>query len=329
MCVCVCVCVCVCACVRVCVRVCVTVCCVSPRPGQEKLEDPVLVETTSEASAPSMSDVLLVVVGGEGGELSRSEPDSLSLTSQTSSVETTSALSTVPPPSSLASSEPAAMTLHHSEGREKEVGVGEGEKPSSQASSETTTKPKMDSTPSHREKEKGVREGEVGDGSVEIQQEVLMDTQLLVDTTDSTSDSLCVEGEGGGGGGSVMFQDQQLLTEVFAGGEATCELGEIGEGEGGNGEKEREERDDKSGNYSVELSSSDQFTLLIQSSESNLARIRYTHLHTHTHTHTLCAGLCCVYCVMFLPLDLSLWNCTQRSTHYLSNTSPPPNYRDK
>ena len=225
-------------------------------------------EDTGTTGGPASS--CGVRVGDEAG---KREPDSLSLASQTSSVEASSLL----PTSSAGGSEPPVLERTLSESKATTDGGGEVE--------------------GRRLREEG---GEAeSDGGVCTEEEAPPQTQLLVDMSTSTTELPSGEREGGE---TVVFQDQQLLAEVFAGGRSESrELGEKGEGgsvEKGKGEGEKT-GDVKGGNYSVELTSSDQFNLLIQSSESNLARIRYNILtystiptsmkmYVHKHSYHSC-----------------------------------------
>ena len=216
-----------------------------PRPGQE-------VDTTNEgtnSSSLTRSSSGARLVGGEEGQ---KEPDTLSLTSQASSVDTSSSL-----PNSSLPITPSVIVNGSSVPGLNESAASDGGKEG------TVEEVKV--------KREEAREGEdARDGNVSTEER----SELLVDTSELES----MEGGGGKGGGgegegeSVVFQDEQLLAEVFAGGGS--ESGD--QGEKGVEVGEMKTGEVKSGNYSVELSSSDQLALLIQSSESNLARIRYT-----------------------------------------------------
>ena len=250
-----------------------------PRPGQESIEDSPLVDTTNEdtkGGSLTKSSSGARLVGGEEGQ---NEPDTLSLTSQASSVDTSSSLpnTSLPIASSSIVSGSSVPGLNESPASDggKGGGVEEGEV---------------------RGKREEARVGEDGrDGNVSTEEWC----ELLVDTSELES----TEGEGGEGGGgkgegeSVVFQDEQLLAEVFAGGGS--ESGDQGQkgvevGEGG----EMRTGEVKSGNYSVELSSSDQLALLIQSSESNLARIRYIILTVYQFS-SFHIFMCVIYTCMF------------------------------
>jgi hypothetical protein len=238
------------------------------RPGQESIEDSPLVDTTNEdtkGGSLTKSSSGARLVGGEEGQ---NEPDTLSLTSQASSVDTSSSLpnTSLPIASSSIVSGSSVPGLNESPASDggKGGGVEEGE------------------VRGKREEARVGEDGRDGNASTEEWCELLVDTSELEST----------EGEGGEGGGgkgegeSVVFQDEQLLAEVFAGGGS--ESGGQGQkgvevGEGG----EMRTGEVKSGNYSVELSSSDQLALLIQSSESNLARIRVELADLHREKQSL------------------------------------------
>ena len=238
-------------------------CCVSSRPGQDNS----LVETASEDRGTSDSS-LTSGAALVGGEERLKEPDTLSLTSQASSVDTTSSvpISSLPIASSSLVSE-SSVVFGLSESTASKGGNLEGEGKGGEG---------------RGRKEEGVRDTGV---SSEEQSGLLVDTSELVSTEGEGEEGGGGEGGGGEGGKSMVFQDQQLLAEVFAG-----ESGDIGavasqweekevKKKTGEGE-EQKTGEDRGGNYSVELSSSDQLALLIQSSESNLARIRYIYTHS-------------------------------------------------
>ena len=226
--------------------------CVCIRPGQ--IDDPILVDVTADDVSTG------VKTGGISVEAdSKTELDSISLTSQTSStVETgrdTTTTETYPTLSTTTDSLDIRSTINdeHSEG-----GVSDTRRESEGV---------MDSEP----------RGVVGIGNGgSVRSDARMQSDLLVDV--SSSEQGHVEREEKEGS-----NDQQLLAEVFVSGESgevegkgeggECEKGEEGRvKEGGGGKVKAEEV--KSANYSVELTSSDQLTVLIQSSESNLAKIR-------------------------------------------------------
>ncbi|CAI8025051.1 hypothetical protein GBAR_LOCUS14498 [Geodia barretti] len=226
------------------------------RPGQE-------VDTTNEgtnSSSLTRSSSGARLVGGEEGQ---KEPDTLSLTSQASSVDTSSSL-----PNSSLPITPSVIVNGSSVPGLNESAASDGGKEG------TVEEVKV--------KREEAREGEdARDGNVSTEER----SELLVDTSELES----MEGGGGKGGGgegegeSVVFQDEQLLAEVFAGGGS--ESGD--QGEKGVEVGEMKTGEVKSGNYSVELSSSDQLALLIQSSESNLARIRLELADLHREKQSL------------------------------------------
>ena len=90
-------------------------------------------------------------------------------------------------------------------------------------------------------------------------------------------------GVSGGGEGAKKRED------VREGGGTAGEGGEVKGGEEERVEKVGEKREPEAVNYSVELTS-DQLTLLLQSLESNLTRIRYNvHNYISACTYSICA----------------------------------------
>ena len=296
-------------CLHWCVCVCVA------RPGQERMEDPILVDTSSEPTeaGPTLTNTLPNREVGEfkgSGEVTKSELDSLSVASQTSSVDTSSTVTglTLAPemdtssivtgltlaPEMDISSTVTGLTLAPEIVSESGTATKQDDKSGSNKKDVVKTEvgKREEGEREDGEREEGEREeGEREEGervqrrerenvAESASEEMVTETPLLVDTSNIvvTSEGVCVEGEEGGRKGVTVFQDQQLLAEVFAGDRS--ESGEPGEGvkgaAGGGENQEKTVLEAKTGNYSVELTSSDQLTLLIQSSESNLARIRFT-----------------------------------------------------
>lgn len=238
------------------------------RPGQERVDDPyaALLDISPENSSPKSNSASIG---------SRTELDSVSLASQASSVEASRdshSVANEPLDGSVTTSEPCDTSDERTVDKEKDVET-EGQ----------------DMT---REGE-GEREGggilpTSGDDDGKDKETLLVD---LSNVEDEDRERERKEESGAESGGA----EQHLLAEVFSGdleGEGRKEE-EEGDKRKGEGEKvkggkltiEGEEVDQKNGeteekqtenvNYSVELTASEQLTLLIQSSESNLARIRY------------------------------------------------------
>lgn len=209
------------------------------RPGLERVDDSILVDTPTLSESVNKTSI---------------ESDSVSLTSQTSSVDTgttgdTNQVTTETVPSNAAS---LASDVH----------------------------PPSDGIPVSRKQDTGEEDDKLkvdiiaSDISVDEAQQDDMTSELLIDTSNDTHSHMEEEERET----SIVFQDQQLLAEVFTGDAGgVIKKEESGEMRGCERVEEVDKGigDIKSGNYNVELTSSDQLTLLIQSSESNLARIRY------------------------------------------------------
>ena len=230
------------------------------RPGLERVDDSMLVDTTTTTML------------SESVNKTSIESDSVSLTSQTSSLDTVTAgtdtMNQIPTetvvPSNTASLD--SDNIH-------KVNSDSILTSSTQNIREEEDKLKVDIIATDRSV------SEV-DG---CQQQDEIKNELLIDTSTDSPNHNNMEGEKERG---VAFQDQQLLAEVFtsdiSGGDNKDSSEEMREYERVE-EVEKEISDVKSGNYNVELSSSDQLTLLIQSSESNLARIRYMEMSVYTY----------------------------------------------
>ena len=233
------------------------------RPGQERVDDPyaALLDISPENSSPKSNSASIG---------SRTELDSVSLASQASSIE--------------ASQDGHSVAITPTEPLDSSVTANE---PCDTSDKATVDKEKDIETEAQDVKREGEGEGAgtlptSGDDDGKHKETLLVD---LSNVEDEGRERERKEESG---------SEQCLLAEVFngdLGGEG--EKGEEGDGRKGEGEKvkggkvtmEGEEVDQKDGeteekqaenvNYSVELTASEQLTLLIQSSESNLARIRY------------------------------------------------------
>ena len=232
---------------------------------------------------PSTGDDTSSPGGGDGGGVgSKTEPDSVSLASQTSSVEGGRDQTSVASSLSELHGSVTKTTTDGGQGEGTRVQAREGE---GEGEGVTAVAAKSSETGVGTETADGGGRGGGGDsGEVEDGQPDRSETGLLVDLSNAGKgqrDGEVEEGrqeEGGGAG----FADQQLLVEVFTGdsggrGGDREEEGKVGkeasEGEGrsvGEGRKEAE-----GVNYSVELTASDKLIALLQSSDSNLASIRY------------------------------------------------------
>ena len=252
---------------------------------------------------PSTGDDTSSPRGGDGGGVgSKMELDSVSLASQTSSVEGGRDQTSVAGSLSELHGSVTKTTTDGGRGEGTRVQAREGE-----GEGVTAVAAKSSESGVGTETADGGGRGGGGDsGEVEDGQPDRSETGLLVDLSSAgkgQSDGEVEEGrqeEGGGAG----FADQQLLVEVFTGdsggrGGDKKEEGNVGkEGSEGRsveeGRKEGKERkigkEESEGegrnvgegrkeaegvNYSVELTASDKLTTLLQSSDSNLAKIRY------------------------------------------------------
>lgn len=245
------------------------------RPGQERIDDPytALLDISPENSSPKSNSG------------SRTELDTVSLASQTSSVEASRdsrSVAITPLDSSVVTIEPYDTSDKITVNKEK------------------------------TETEDVTREGE-GEGTTSRDDDSKHKETVLVDLSNVEDEDRGRERRDVESGVS----EQHLLVEVFStdlGGEGRKdqEEEEKGDERKGEGDKvkggkeimeegEEEEVDQKHGeteetqpenvNYSVELTASEQLTLLIQSSESNLARIRYMYV---------------LHMLLYSPLQLTL-----------------------
>ena len=234
------------------------------RPGQERVDDPyaALLDISPENSSPKSNSASIG---------SRTELDSVSLASQASSIE--------------ASQDGHSVAITPTEPLDSSVSANEP--------CDTSDKATVDKEKDIKTEAQDVKREEEGEGAGTLPTSGDDDGKhketLLVDLSNVEDEGRERERKEESG------SEQRLLAEVFngdLGGEGRKEEKE-GDGRKGEGEKvkggkvtpegeevdqkdrETEEKQAENVNYSVELTASEQLSLLIQSSESNLARIRY------------------------------------------------------
>lgn len=266
--------------------------CLHIRPGQERVDDP---HTTEDSSGSPKSNATAVDMRTEVG--SKIELDTVSLASSVEASRDCSSTATLSEPHRNSVTQDASEKTVTNERRDGATTPDAGQEGEGEGG-ETLGGEVSGAGSSSR-----------GSGDVKSRQQEKPQTELLVDVSGVEQDHTERERKEKCKGDSSSV-DQQLLAEVFTDDLRVGERGgreeeeeEGGEMKGGEGRRRREEGvggkvtgggvEEKvcvteNVNYSVELIASDQLTVLMQSSESNLARIRY-------YTKS-CSVLCWLHC---------------------------------